>query len=255
MENIIIPVVSEEMIAFANENVKRKNSRILIGVVENLSSSIKLPKEFNGKLKVFKNGTYKEEIINSFNNDIDEGKTLICRKAISSQEINQFFESESDITICAEKRSKIKNFFFKIWQYFIRLLFGFEFFDGDISIVCFNTNLFPVISNLNNLSYSSRVNKWKYVTISTIETAEPPALKEYSKTRSIANVCAWILLLMAVIVSTIIFFLSYQAKFLTCTLFACAILLALVGVFVSIAIHTLNVRTGKRSFDKGKAIK
>lgn len=255
MENIIIPVISEEMILFANETLKRKDSRVVIGVTKNLVSRIKEPKNFEGCIKQFEDGTTKEEIINSLNCELDDGKVLICRKAITKEEINSFFASKTDVTVCAEKRNKFKNFFFKMWQYFVRMLFGFEFFDGDISVICFNENIFPVIANLSNLSYASRVNKWKYVTVSQVETSEPAVKKEYSRTRSVATVCMWVFLLMAVIVSTIIFFLSFKPKFLTCLLFACAILLAVVGLFISIAIHVLNVRTGRRSFKKGKLVK
>ena len=51
MENIIIPVISEEMILFANETLKRKDSRVVIGVTKNLVSRIKEPKNFEGCIK------------------------------------------------------------------------------------------------------------------------------------------------------------------------------------------------------------
>ena len=255
MENIIIPVISEEMISFANDTLKRKGSRVVIGVTKSLVAQIKTPTSYDGCIKQFEDGTTKEEIINSLNSELDDGKVLICRKAITEGEISSFFASNSDITVCAEKRNKFKNFLFKMWQYFVRVLFGFEFFDGDISVVCFKENLFPVISNLSNLSYASRVNKWKYVTVSQVETSEPAVEKEYSKTRSVATVCMWVFLLMAVIVTTIIFFMYFTPKFLTCLLFACSILLAIVGLLISIAVHTLNVRTGRRNFKKGKIVK
>lgn len=255
MENIIIPVISREMVAFANETLGRRNTRVIVGVNKDLLPLIRDVDINKNCIKTFEEGTTKEEIINALNGELDDGKTLICRKAITKEEINKFFVSDSDITVCFEKRSKFKNFFFKMWQYFVKILFGFEFFDGDVSVVCFNENMFPVISNLSNLSYASRVNKWKYVTVSQVETREPAVPKEYSRRRSVATVCAWVFLLLAVIVSTIIFYLYFEPKFLTCLLFACAILLAFVGLFVSIAIHVLNVRTGQRNFKKGKKVR
>lgn len=255
MKNVIIPIVSEEMIAFANEMLKRKDLRVLIGSNKKFESAIVVPKDFSGEIKFFDDRSSKEEIINALNLYSDEGSVLICRKTITSDEVDKFFASESDITICKEKRNKFKNFFFKLWQHFIKLLFGFNFFDGDVSVVCFNERLFPVISNLKNISYSSRVNKWKYVNISQVETSSGPAKKEYNKTRSIATIFVWIWLILAVAVSTVIFFLYFSPKFLTCLMFACALLLAFVGLFISIAIHTLNVRTGQRNFRKAKKIR
>ena len=254
MENIIIPIVSEGMISFANEAIKRENTRVLIGVVENLSDKIIRPEKFDGEIKIFEDSTKKESMINTLCCCADEGKILICRKAVSEDEIQKFFASETDITVCEEKRSKSKNFFYKIWQYIIKLLFGFSFFDGDVSVICFSEKLYPVISSLSNVSFQTRVNRWKYASISQVETKEPVALKEYDKPKTITTFCVWIFLFIATIVSTVVFYLFFEAKFLTCLLFSCAILLSLVGVLISGAIFNLKIRVGQKNFDKAKVI-
>ena len=254
MENIIIPIVSEEMISFANETAKRNNTRVLIGVVESLSKQIRTPKKFDGEIKIFADNTKKESMINSLCCCADEGKILICRKSVSEEEIQKFFASKTDITVCEEKHNKFKNFFYKVWQYIIKLLFGFNFFDGDISIVCFSEKLYPVVSSLSNISFQTRVNRWKYVSVSQVATKGPVAVKEYNKTRTIATFLSWVFLFLATIVSTIVFYLYFNAKFITCLLFACAILLSLVGVIISGAIFNLNVRVGQKNFDKAKVI-
>ena len=70
MENIIIPVISEEMISFANDTLKRKGSRVVIGVTKSLEAQIKTPTSYDGCIKQFEDGTTKEEIINSLNSDV-----------------------------------------------------------------------------------------------------------------------------------------------------------------------------------------
>lgn len=255
MKNIIIPVINEEMLKFVDEVKSVKDVKVIIGVRQDLFDKVKNIRKKNFTIKVYENTAKKEEIINSLKDQIDEGKLLICRKAITAKEIEMFFNSEADITICAEKRNKFQNFFFKLWQFVMEFLFGFKFYDGDISVIAFNDNLFKVVSYIDNLSYSSRVNKWKGVQIKTIETESPKAKKEYNKIKANFMLYGWITLYLATIASAFVFFWFVRATFLTGLLFASAILIVQIALIIAIAIYNLNLRVGQRLFNKAKAVK
>ena len=255
MNNLIIPVISEEQIAFIEQVKTLKEVKVIIGITENLYDRIKGIRKKNFVIKVYENGSKKEEIINAVKDQIDEGKVLICRKNISNSEIESFFNSNADITICSKKSNKFKDFFLKLWQKFMLILFDFNFFNGDVSVVCFNKNLFNTINNLSDLSFCSRINKWKGVEINTLDTENPPAKKEYDKCKANFMLYGWIFLFVAIITSTILYFSFKKATFLKGLLFASAILIVAVGLLIAIAIFALNVNVGQRRFRKAKIAK
>ena len=132
MNNIIIPVVDKEMLEFAENMKKRKDDFVIIGATVSLEKELKKTKKANVVTKIFEDGSKKEEIINSLKEEMEEGKVIVCRKPLSDEEIDKFFASEEDVIICKETRSKFHNFFFKLWQIFMQMLFGFEFRETDL---------------------------------------------------------------------------------------------------------------------------
>ena len=255
MNNIIIPVVDKEMLEFAENMKKRKDDFVIIGATVSLEKELKKTKKANVVTKIFEDGSKKEEIINSLKEEIEEGKVIVCRKPLSDEEIDKFFASEEDVIICKETRSKFHNFFFKLWQIFMQMLFGFEFFDGDVSVVCFNERLYPVLKNIDNLSYSSRVNKWKKVKVGTVEVSSKPVKKEYNKVKANVNFYSWIFLFLATVASAFVYFYFVRGTFLTGFLYVCAIFIAQVMLLISIAIFYMNLRCGQRVFEKAKQVK
>ena len=114
MDNIIIPVVDENLLSFAEQTKSRKNELVIMGIVKSLSDKLKSTKKKNIVIKVFEDGSKKEEIINSLRSEIEDGKVVICRKGVKQEELNCFLASTDDITVCEEKRGKISNFLFNI---------------------------------------------------------------------------------------------------------------------------------------------
>lgn len=252
MNNIIIPVTSEDMLEFV-ESLKKKNDLyVLVGVTKSLEDKIKKTRSKNFCLSVFEDGAKKEEIINSLKDKTVEGKIVICRKEISLKELDLFLSSTKDIAVCKENRSKFKNFCFGIWQKVMKFLFGFEFFDGDVSVISFNENLYPVIKNIENLSYVSRINKWKNSKIDLIETNEQPCKMEYDKTMVNLKFYGFLALFLAVIASCVVYFIFIKATFLSALLFAVAIFIALIFAFIETAIFYMNLRVGQRLFKRAK---
>lgn len=254
MTNIIIPIISGDMIEFLERVKKYKDVFVVVGALKSFENEIKKTKKNNVVIKFFEDGSKKEEIINALKEEIEEGAVIVCRKPLKDEELDKFISSEADITICKEKRSKFHQFFFNLWQIFMGMLFGFRFFDGDVSVVGFNQKLSPVIKNIDNLSYSSRVNKWKKVKIDVVEVDSKPVKKEYDKVRANVILYSWIFLFVATVVSAFVYFYFVRGTFLTGFLYVCAIFIAQIMMFIAIAIFYMNIRCGQRVFAKAKQV-
>lgn len=252
MNNIILPLKNDfEAAAAFIKSIKRKDCTFFVGVTSDGKGKIKASK--NVKVFVFKQGSAKEEIINSLSSEIGEGRIIILRKLITPKELDAFISSQSDITICAtKKRNKFANFFYKLWKKMVRAMFDFNFFEGDVSVVAISEKLAPVAKNLKNLSYASRVNRWKGVSESQVEVSSPPAKKEYRRARVNLGLVGWSLLFVAIIASTVVYFIFCPATFLSCFMWACGIFLSLVALVIAIGIYILNVKAGKRIFKEAE---
>ena len=131
-------------------------------------------------------------------------------------------------------------------------MFDFSFFEGDVSVVALGENAAMVAKNITNLSYATRINRWKGLSQSAVSVASKPAKKEYDKVKVNAMLIGWIALFLAVIASTAVYFVFAKASFLAGFLWACALLLSLLSVVIAINIYLLNVKTGKRLFKKAE---
>lgn len=254
MTNIIFPVTEN-----FEENAKyvkslKISANILVGVTEEGKEAFKFRKA-GMKVKVFKSGSKKEEMINSLQQLLEEGATIILRKQLSHDELLKFLTSKTDITVCDQKkRNKFCEFFFNIWKKIIRLLFDFSFFDGDVSAVGFSEEISKVILNISNLSYASRVNRWKGVTVGYVKTSSPPAKKEYSRARNNIMLIGFVALFLGVIASIVVYYLFCPVTFLSVLLWICAVLITGLGLLISVAIYILTIKTGKRYFSKAEEV-
>lgn len=252
MNNIILPVISDyEKAQEFVKSIKRKDCVFLVGTTKSGEKFFKNSKYV--KVFVFKEQSKKEEIINSLSQNIENGKIIVLRKLINAGELDKFISSSTDITVCATKKlNKFCQFFYNIWQKIIRLMFDFSFFEGDVSVVALSENASMVAKNLNNLSYATRINRWKGMTQSAVETSSKPAKKEYDKVKLNVMLVGWILLFFAIIASTVVYFVFEKASFLAGFLWACAIFIGLLSVIISVNIYLLNIKTGKRLFKKAE---
>lgn len=254
MLNIIFPVIDDfESNANYVKNLKISGN-ILVGVTEAGAKFFKFKKS-GIKVKIFKDVSHKEEIINSLQPYLEEGKILILRKQLTSDEISKFFSSKTDITICAKKkRGKIGEFFYRLWEKIIRVLFDLTFFDGDISAISFSEKLSSVVQNIPNLSSVSRVNRWKGVSVGTVTTTSKPAKKEYSKIKNNIMLIGWTTLFLGVIASITVYYIFKPVSFLSVLLWLAGFLVAGLGVIIAIAVYFLTIKSGKRYFSKAEEV-
>lgn len=252
MNQIILPVISDfEQTAQWLKETKLKNTTYYVGVTAEGKDYFKKSKFV--KVFVFANGSAKEEIINSLSQELDSGKIVVLRKLITKEELEKFLASETDVTVCAtKKRNKFANFFYKIWEKMVKMLFDFKFFDGDISVVAISERLSPVTKYISNLSHATRVNRWKGVTTSSVETSSQPAKREYNHVGASFMLIGWLVLFLAVVASTTVYFLFQPATFLSVFLWICALVISLLCFSISIAVFVLYTKTGKRIFRTAK---
>lgn len=252
MVNIILPVISNfENYANFIKSSKRKDVTFFVGVTKEGESFFSKSKFV--KLYIFENGSAKEEIINSLSSRVGDGKVILMRKLISNDELDSFIKSKTDITVCAVKeKNKLCVFFNNIWKKIIKFIFDFKFFSGDVSVVAISEKLNLVVRNIPNLSYVTRVNRWIGVTESSVETVSKPEKKEYNSIKNLAMLFIWLLLFLGIVAGTVVYFIFIQATFISVFLWACAIMVSLITLFLATVIFVLNIKTGKKYFKKAK---
>lgn len=165
MLNIVVPITNKfdkyrEMLSFM---AKTTNTNVFLGVTsEFYATAIAEYGEFeNFDFYEFDNGTNKESIINTLQDYLMEGAIMVLRKPLNKKEFEKIVNSDRDVVTAKVVRSKFKAWLHSTWQKISKLILGVREYAGEPSIVYFNEDLADVVVNSNNLSYSSRVNRWK----------------------------------------------------------------------------------------------
>ena len=181
MINIIVPIVEslEKYVEFL-ERINTKDIKIFVGIRENLINNFKISSK-QIEIHKFASNSNLEEILNSMHScKMQKGRILIVRRPLSNAEFEKLTNSTKDISTLKAKHNKfvmaIKNFAKKI----VKRFFSFTFFE-DISAICYNENLFELISVCTNLSMTSRLNRYIGISIEEFETETKQVKKQYSR--------------------------------------------------------------------------
>ncbi len=256
MINVIIPITSVEKgyaemigeLAFYDE------LNVLVGIWESCQDKIVF--DSNVKTIVFKDGTNKEQMINSLSMLVLAGKILILRRALGRKDLEKFLSSNESIVLGAKKkRNKVASFFVGIWHKFIKLIFGVGFFEGDTSAIMFDEDFSEVLLQAGNISYNSRVNRFRGVTEKTVEIAEgkaDPYPIDKKQTAVYSSISAG-LVAVAVLV-TVLLCLFVNISFIIGLLIACVdiICVFMAGIFMMMLFF--NRRVGKRFVGEGEIV-
>lgn len=207
MINVIIPITDNKM-NFNNIISKLKNSEdvnVYIGACESVYNEIEFLVEDCENIEIikFQQQSKREEIVNSLQRYVGLGSTIIMRKPITFEEFNQFANCKKDVATCDRNLSKFKNYIFIVWQKILKFLLGIRQYEGDTSVVFLSEDISAVVTESGNLSYASRVNRWRGIEESTIKVKSQPLKNELDKVSLLKNLAiAFSALLMAVIVTT-----------------------------------------------------
>lgn len=145
-----------------------------------------------------------------------------------------------------KKSNKITKWFSKLFHKTTKLLFGFDYYDGDIGLVYFGNIAFSVLKELPSCTLLTKVNRWKGFEIcyATAEDINSTLSENEDKHKALANmICS--LGVFVVLVSTLVVLCCFNLiGFLPILGFSMTILLNIVWMTYSIAKYCINRRVG-----------
>lgn len=254
MLNVVIPISRKLEDYFEIiENLRTiERVNLLIGICE--SDVQKFKNHFadadDVSFHVFQDGTEKEEILNALQSYILGGSIMIMRQPISIVDFYKFSTVRKDVVSCDKKRSKIQSFFFNIWQKILKLFLGVKLYDGDYSVVFLGEEISTVISQSENLSYSSRVDRWRGIEQGTVPIPVKPEKTPVDKKKNLhLLIYAIISILLGALVTTLIC-VFVKMSIVIGLLVICFDIIAVVVSLIMSIMFAFNCMVGNRRFKK-----
>ena len=210
MLNIVVPITEKfdkyrEMFEFLTEI--EDETRVMIGTTPEFYpiAMAEYGQFEHFEFYEFDNGTNKETIINTLQDYLVNGEIMVLRKPLKKKEFEKIVATDRDVVTAKVVRGKFKNWMHNVWVKLTKLLLGVRMYAGDPSIVYFNSDLADVVLNSNNLSYSSRVNRWKGVKQAVL-SIDAPSDEKKTDVAILLRYClpALFLVLVGVVVSTVV---------------------------------------------------
>lgn len=257
MVNVIFPIIEDtkENKNFFDLLKKQKKVYIVAGVTQSLQKKYKITDGKLGVVKVYENDSKKEEVINSLKKHLKKGSILIIRKPITKEELDKFVESNADITICAEKkRNSFKTFFNNIKKKMIKFLFGFLPYSDKLNAIMFNDNPSEVLQNALNISFFTRVDRWKGYSYASVDVSGESVKLDYKKSSLWTMLCIWIGLLALAIAGTVLYFCFLQPTFLGVFIIMAVLIILIIAVLIAVTMSLLKWSVGDRYFKMAKEI-
>lgn len=227
---------------------------IIVGLTQKQESQIE--KLDNVRYVVFKDGTDKEEMLNSLSMFVLAGQIVILRRAVEAKKLEKLFESKAGITLAKTRaRNKFFAFFVNLWHKLVQMFFGVKFYEGDNSIIKFSEDLSEVLLQTGNLSYNSRVNRWKGVDQVSVEvddgkTERFPADKKQNLIYSLA---AAALIVVAVAV-TVLLCVFANINFVLGLLIVCVDIICVFMAIILVMMLAFNRKVGKKNVGEGEIV-
>lgn len=250
MINILIPITQnakgyKKIIADLSSN---EEAEIFIGVISSQKNALQYPNRDNIHVIEYDNSAKREEIINSMQKYIQVGELFIMRKPITYNEFKDFLKNDMDIVVCKTNLSPIKKFFFMIWQKILRLCLGVRLYDGDTSAIYFGEDLAAVLAQSNNLSYSSRVDRWRGVDQGSVIVEGEPVKTEVDKKENIKYLLFGLLaLILGAAVTTVVAIFARVNVIIGLFLF-CLDAICLAVFLLLLVVIIFNTVVGKKKF-------
>lgn len=252
MINVVIPVdnINDDYSKLISQLMDYEGVAVLMGATRSCCKKLKeiVPQDNENIVLIeFNDGSSQEEIMNSLQRYISKGHILILRRPITIKEFNLLIRQNSNVVVAEKKRGKIKNFFFKIWQRILKTVLGVVMYDGDTSVIMFNETISPVIIQTPNMSYSSRVDRWKglsqvAVPVSGIEKKVAPDEKVNLKYSlfSLLSVCIALAVTLSVLLTT-------KTGVIGCLLLICLDSICLAITLIILIVIIFNNLIGKKN--------
>ena len=227
MVNVILPVVEklQDYERMLEDFSARDDVKFYVGTLSKFRS-IRVPK--NAVLKVFKDGSGKEEVINALHSiEKEKGKIIVVRRPLKKEELDALLNSSADIAYLKKAKSKFANWWANLWKKLIKKIFSFYYFE-DISAIMFGENTFNLISSLTNLSYITRIDRFVGFKMEEVASAHRAPKKDYDRFDAISKLVGTALFFVLTILISVIISTSFTPIILMALV---SILLCVIGLF------------------------
>lgn len=254
MINVLVPVVenAEEFLKSVKGICNLTNVQIIIGVTHSIAgkNDFKVP---NAIVKEYEDGVTREEMINALQPLLLGEAVFIARKPFTKEEFDNFTSQREQIVVCKDRpKNKFVSFFKRIWRKIVKAVFGVKFFEGDPSLIYFNEELGGVLTNINNFSYCTRIDRWRGTTKTAVETSYPNVKPQQDKALNLKLILSAVAALIIGAVTTTLVCIFAKVTIVIGMLLACLDLICLsIFTFLLIA-YTFNMQVGHKNINKIK---
>lgn len=255
MLNVLIPIVSnvkayQKLLSALNS---ADNLNVLVGITSSLKSQLTSIGE-NVYVIEYEDGSSRESIINGLQKYLEEGAVMILRKPITIEEFNNFIRTKKDVVVCKKNEGKVKQFITFIWQKLLKLFLGIKLYEGDTSVILFGEDVSSIFSSINDLSFSSRVDRWKGLEQGVVEVKGSAVKTEIDKMAVIKYmIIALISLLISVVVTTCVSLFVPMSIIIGLLLF-CLDIISLTIICIMVVLILFNFSVGKKHFQNAVEI-
>lgn len=250
MINVLIPIVKEnkKYIDLLKKLEDNNDVAIFIGVRESLYTKFKEYESEKVNISVYEDNADKECILNSLHDKTVEGSILVLRKPITIEEFEKFINKEEDIVVCKSERNKIMEILFSLWQKILKMLLGVNMYPGDTSAVYFSEEITPVISQTGNLSFTSRIDRWRGVEKGCVDVRGEKEKVTIDKKVIIRDIIiSLICLSVATIVTTLVCVFAKVSIIIGLLIF-CLDAISFSVILIMIVLIIFNCMVGKKNF-------
>lgn len=250
MVNVIIPITNnaKRYKKILSSLSRANNVVVLVGVVSNQINELNFLDSENIYIIEFQDGSKMEEIINGLQKYISVGSIMIMRKPISENEFNSFVNNNKDVVTCRRNLSSFKAILFNFWQKILKTFLGVRLYEGDASVIYFAEDIASVILSSSNLSYNSRVDRWRGIEQGTVVVEGENVKTETDKKANIRNlIISLIAIAVAVSVTTVVSIFA-RVNLIVGLLLFCLDFIALAIVLILLVITIFNNIVGKKQF-------
>ena len=252
MLNVVIPIIDniQKYRDLLFGIVGSDQINVLIGVTSSLKSKLNNFEEHSDNVSIleYTDDSTKESIINSLQRFIPNGAVMIMRKPITVEEFHSFIKNKKDIVVCESNDKPVKRFFKIIWQKMLQLFLGLKEYNGDSSVILFNENISSVLYESNDLSYASRVDRWRGLEQGSVKVDGPPAKVEIDKKSILINSIIAVLSIVIGVIITVCVSLFASMSIIVGLLLFCLDAICLSISLVMCVLIAFNILVGKKHF-------
>ncbi len=256
MINVIVPIV-EDVEGFCKfiESQKSKDVQFFVGVKSGLKDRLVLEQK-NVEIHVYANTSKKEEIINSLNScKLKKGKIVVVRRPLEPDEFHNLTNMNKDITIISSRHNNFLSKLKRFYGWIVRRFFAFTYIE-DISAICFDEDLFELLSCCQDLSMATRINRYVGLDIGHVDTQREMVKREYNKIRNLLLLLLPSLFLVGSIVGAVLICVLIKPLYaLTVVASIFWMSIALITWFVCFVNFARTVAVGDLRFERAEEIK